>query len=169
MQHLRALGPLVLDHRFRRMMEALLRTAEEVYDARGLRFRPRWTSTYLLVQQEGSISVTEIAERISLTHPAVITILEEMEAARVVRSAPDRSDGRRRLVSLTAHGRSLAPELTRLWQTLGDAQAARFAEAGCADIVNVLDRVEDGLRARSLSAEVLEQMDAPSVATGDVR
>ena len=159
MHYLRTLGPLVLDHRFRRMMDVLLRTAEAIYEARGLRFRARWTSTYLLLAESGPLGVMDIAGGIGITHPAVITILEEMAAAGVVTSVTDRSDRRRRQVALTRRGLKLKPELLRLWEELAVAQAERFMAEGC-DIVAVLNGVEDGLVERSLSAEVLQRLEA---------
>jgi DNA-binding MarR family transcriptional regulator len=158
MYYLRTLGPLVLDHRFRRMMDALLRTAEAIYEARGLRFRARWTSTYLLLSESGPLGVMDIADGIGLTHPAVITILEEMAAASVIRSVADRTDRRRRQVALSRRGRELKPELVRVWEELAAAQAGRFMAEGC-DIVAVLNGVEDGLVERSLTAEVLERLE----------
>lgn len=158
MEYLRRLGPLVLDHRFRRMVDALLRAAEELYEARGLRFRARWTSTYLLLAESGPLGVMEIAERLGITHPAVITILEEMAAANVVKGIADKKDRRRRPVGLTTRGLQLKPELMRLWEELAAAQAGRFTAEGC-DIIAVLNGVEDGLEEGSLTAEVLQRLE----------
>ncbi|HEX5726299.1 MAG TPA: MarR family transcriptional regulator, partial [Longimicrobiaceae bacterium] len=153
MDYVRELGALVLDHRFRRMTEALLGAQEELYAAEGLSFRPRWTSTFRLLHEQGPLAIMEVAERLRLTHPAVIAIAGDMISAGLVADVRDRADGRRRLVTLTPEGRSLAPRLYELQDALAAAQRERFAAAGC-DIVPVLDRVDDGLAERSLAAEV---------------
>ena len=154
MDYIRQLGPVVLDHRFRRLTETLLRAAEEIYEAKGLPFRPRWASTYTLLHDEGPLAVGQIAERLRLTHPGVIGITDEMAAADIVFALPDPTDARRRLLELTDRGRGMSRELFTLWKKLGDAQRKRFAAAGC-DIMKILEDVEDSLATSPLSEEVL--------------
>jgi DNA-binding MarR family transcriptional regulator len=153
MDYIRSLGPLMLDHRFRRIKEALLQAADTLYRQHGHECRPRWTSTLLLLEREGSLPVTEIAAQLRLTHPAVIGITDEMLTAGFIRESHDKEDARRRLVSLTPKARRALPELHRLWAALAEAQRERFAEAGC-DIGAVLDQVEDSLASRSLVDDV---------------
>lgn len=157
MDYIRQLGPVVLDHRFRRITEALLRTAQEVYDARGLEFRSRWASTFQLLHTGSPLAVGEIATRLRLTHPGVIGITNEMISAGIARATSDDDDARRRMIALTAKGRRLAPELFAIWKELGDAQRQRFLDAGV-DIIPVIDKVDDGLAQRSLSEEVLARL-----------
>jgi DNA-binding MarR family transcriptional regulator len=159
MDYIRQLGPVVLDHRLRRITEALLRTAQEIYDARGLEFRSRWASTFQLLHGASPLAVGEIATRLRLTHPGVIGITNEMISAGIARTATDDDDARRRMIALTTKGRRLAPDLFAIWEELGDAQRQRFLEAGV-DIIPVIDKVDDGLAQRSLSAEVLERLAA---------
>lgn len=157
MDYIRQLGTVVLDHRFRRMTETLLCSAEEIYKARGLQFRGRWTSTYQLLYGEGPLAVGQIADRLRLTHPGVIGITDEMIAAAIVASVRDPNDARRRMITLTPRGKRMAPELFDIWTELGRVQHNRFADAGC-DIMAVLEEVEDGLIDQSLAAEVLEKL-----------
>ena len=157
MDYVRELGVLALDHRFRRMTETLLRTADELYEARGLPFRARWTSTYQLLFSEGPLGITDLADRLRLTHPAIIGITDAMREEGLVSDARDRHDARRRMVALTARARELDRDLRTLWKALADAQHERFAAAGV-DIVSVLDAVEDGMAKQSLTAEVLDHL-----------
>ena len=157
MDYIRQLGPVVLDHRFRRMMEALLRTAQDVYDARGLEFRSRWASTFQLLHGGSPLAVGEIAARLRLTHPGVIGITDEMIAAGIIRAVRDEDDARRRMIALTPKGRRMAPELFRVWKELGAAQRERFVAAGC-DILPILDKVDDSLERHSLAQEVVERL-----------
>ena len=157
MDYVRQLGALVLDHRFRRVTDTLLRTADELYEARGLPFRARWTSTYLLLFSEGPLGITDLADRLRLTHPAIIGITDAMRQEGLVSEARDRHDARRRMIALTARARQLDGELRALWKALAEVQHERFAEVGV-DIVTVLDAVEDGITNRPLTAEVLARL-----------
>ena len=157
MDYIRQLGPVVLDHRFRRMTETLLRAAEEIYEARGLAFRGRWASTYRLLHDEGPLPVGQIAERLRLTHPGVIGITDEMIAANIIDAVRDPGDSRRRMLDLTARGRRMTGELSIIWKEMGEAQRRRFAAAGC-DVMAVMEQVEDSLAEKSLASEVLERI-----------
>ena len=157
MDYIRQLGPVVLDHRFRRIVEALLRTAQAVYDARGLEFRSRWASTFQILWARSALPVGEIAARLRLTHPGVIGITDEMISAGIARAVRDADDARRRMIALTPRGRRMAPELFNIWNELGAAQRQRFLTAGC-DILPVLAKFEDGMEQRRLSDEVLERL-----------
>jgi DNA-binding MarR family transcriptional regulator len=161
MDYLRGLGPLVLDHRFRRLKEQLLAAADALYRQHGLDCRPRWTSTLRLLEDEGALPVTEIAARLRLTHPAVIGITDEMRTAGFTREARDKDDARRRLVLLTPKARRALPFLHRIWSALAAAQRERFAQAGC-DIMAVLAHVEDGLAQRSLVDDVNRRLARPA-------
>ena len=157
MDYIRSLGALALDHRLRRMTETLLRTADDLYEARGLPFRARWTSTYQLLFSEGPLGITDLADRLRLTHPAIIGITDAMREEGLVSEARDRHDGRRRMIALTARARALDGELRALWEALANVQEERFAAAGI-DIVAVLDTVEDGMTKQPLTAEVLDRL-----------
>lgn len=157
MDYIRQLGTLVLDHRFRRMTDALLRSADELYEARGLPFRARWVSTYQLLFADGPLAITDLADRLRLTHPAIIGITDAMREEGLVSDARDRHDARRRMVALTARARQLDGDLRPLWKALADVQRERFAAAGV-DIVAVLDAVEDDIVTRPLTTDVLERL-----------
>ncbi|HEV8365637.1 MAG TPA: MarR family winged helix-turn-helix transcriptional regulator, partial [Gemmatimonadaceae bacterium] len=157
MDYVRHLGALVLDHRFRRLSENFLRTGEECYGALDLPFRARWASTYLLLEESGPLGITEIADALKLTHPAVIAITDEMRDAGILSSARDRDDARRRAVALTTKGRALSKKLHELWQAMAQAQRRRFTDAGC-DIVAVLDAIDDGLMTQPLATDILSRV-----------
>lgn len=89
-----SLGILTLAHRFKRMMQRLMDESAEIHQRLGLPIKPRWGSTLLLLEAEGPLSVTEVAERLRLTHPAVVQSLDDMAGMGLVRRAKDRSDQR---------------------------------------------------------------------------
>jgi DNA-binding MarR family transcriptional regulator len=155
--YVRHLGALVIDHRFRRLTDHFLRVGEECYEALDLPFRARWASTYLLLEESGPLGITEIADALKLTHPAVIGITDEMRDAGILSSARDREDARRRDVTLTPKGRNLSKKLHELWFAMAQTQRRRFADAGC-DIVAVLDAMDDNLTTQPLAADILSRV-----------
>jgi DNA-binding MarR family transcriptional regulator len=109
------LGMLVADHRLRRIVDQLLAAQAEVYAQEQIAFEPRWTSTFLLLEREGSLPVTAIASRLRLTHPGVIKLTNAMIEADLVADTRDAKDDRRRLLRLTPRARRLSPRLHRIW------------------------------------------------------
>ena len=157
MDFIRQLGSLVLDHRFRRLTESLLKAADEIYAGSGLTFRARWASTYMILRDDGPAPVGEVAQRLRLTHPAIIGITDEMIDAGLAEATRDKEDGRRRIIGLTDKGSQMSDDLTRVWDAMTSVQASRFRTAGC-EIIDVLNAVEDGMSAKSISVEVLDRV-----------
>jgi DNA-binding MarR family transcriptional regulator len=168
MDYIRQLGPVVLDHRFRRLTETLLKSADEIYAATNLTFRARWASTYMILRDEGPTAIGELAVRLKLTHPGIIGITNEMTEAGVTSAGRDKTDGRRRILALTPKGRAMSDKLARVWDAMATVQAKRFSSAGC-DIIAVINAVEDGFVAKSLSTEVVERVSRSSKQTGTKR
>ena len=152
------LGALVLDHRLKRLMQRLLDAAAELYEAQGVPFKPRWVSTFLLLARERELTVTEIARRLRITHPAVIQITNGMSEAGLVEFASDARDARRRLLRLSRKGRALRPRMEAIWNALASEQERLFAECGVA-ILPVLGDVENLLDEKSLAARVAARLD----------
>lgn len=153
-----SLGILTLAHRFKRMMQRLMDESAEIHQRLGLPIKPRWGSTLLLLEAEGPLSVTEVAERLRLTHPAVVQSLDDMAGMGLVRRAKDRSDQRRSVLSLSAKGRRLMPALHEVWEHMARVQAELFNAAG-GDVLGTLDRVNAALDEQDLADRVLERVE----------
>lgn len=157
MDYVKHLGALTLDHRLKRMMQRLLDEAEAIYRALELPIKPRWVSSLLLLHEHGPLTVMEVAERLSITHPAVIQLGQDMIEAGLVEASRDGTDARRRLLGLTPRAEAMLLELQRVWDELTRAQVAAFRTAGC-DIIAVLGSVEDRLDRTPLATVVLKRL-----------
>src|SRR5207237_4023170 len=110
--------------------DGLLTAQAQLYTEERLTFESRWTSTYLLLEQEGPLDVTTVSRRLRLTHPGVIKLTDAMMEAGLVCETRDPHDERRRLLRLTPRAKRLAPQLHRIWKALASAQAEVFQQAG---------------------------------------
>jgi DNA-binding MarR family transcriptional regulator len=151
------LGMLVVDHRLRRIVDQLLAAQADVYVQEALPFEPRWTSTFLLLEQEGALPVTAIAKRLRLSHPAIIKITNAMNEAGLVANAVDAADDRRRLLRLTPRARRLSSRLHRIWDAVTEAQRDIFTQAGC-NMSDVIDRIEGQLTRKALARRVAHRL-----------
>ena len=153
-----SLGTLVLAHRLKRTMLRLMEESAETHRRLDLPVKPRWISTLLLLEAEGPLTVTEVADRLRLSHPAVVQILDDIAGEGLVRRARDPKDGRRSVLSLSRKGTRLMPELHRAWKVLADAQDRLLKEAG-GDVLGALERMNAALDRRSLVERVVDRVE----------
>ncbi|GAB3319677.1 GNAT family N-acetyltransferase [Larkinella ripae] len=114
------LGPLAFGSRLRRLSDLISKQASAVYQASGIDFDPKWFTLFYLLSRKSPLSVTEIAEELGFSHPAIIQLARELEQAGLIESAKSGKDSRKRLLSLSGKGRSLLPELEKIWQAINE-------------------------------------------------
>ena len=149
MDYLDRLGSLALGSRLKRLSERLGQEVAEVYTSAGIDFEPKWFPVFRLLVENDVVSVTDAAQMVGITHPAVNQIARELEKADLIRSSSDKSDGRRRLLSLSPKGKKLAKELQPVWQALHCAISDVFSECD-SYLLNAVGAAEIALEKQSL-------------------
>lgn len=86
--------------------------------------RPSQAALLLNVDRRSGTRSTELARRAGVTKQAIMVVVDELEAAGLVRRTPDVEDGRAKVVRLTARGRTCAAECRRAVAAV-DARARR--------------------------------------------
>lgn len=109
------LGCLGFTMRLKRLSDALMHDGRKMYKTLGLDLEPNWYVIFRLLKREGELSVTEIAERIHLAHPSVISITNKMIKADYLYSTPCDLDNRRRVLNLTKKALKKLPEFEKIW------------------------------------------------------
>lgn len=112
------MAELALASRLRRLSDAYWQAVTAVYRQSGVDFDVRWATIFVLVARQGPVAVMEIAERLGITHPAVIQVINELEKHGLVTSAKSEQDGRKRLLSLSESGQAMLPKLQPLWEAI---------------------------------------------------
>jgi len=153
---LKELGFLSLATRIRTLGDLMLADGLQIYAGLGVNFQPRWFSIFYLLQEHQELPVTEVASRIGLSHPAIIKIIESMEEAGLIDSARHSRDGRKRMITLSAKGEALIPELQPIWKALEEELQALFASLNI-DILGVLTTIEQVLQEKPISKRVQER------------
>ena len=127
---IRELGPIALPSRLRRLSDRLHRDTSRLYRELGLDMEARWFPILVLLAEGKPASVTEIAGRVGMTHPAVHQIVNAMALAGLVHSQTDVADQRRRLLSLSDKGHEVVAQLQPLWHGIRGEMSALLAESG---------------------------------------
>ena len=128
----------------------------EAYGTLGIEgVRPRFSSAVMFLE-DGPLSIRELAQRCEVTHSAMSQSVAAMRDAGLVETEPG-ADARSRLVSLTARGREVAPQLWSEWYATERAVADVFEEVG-ASLIDVVSAMNTALDRESFAERVLRRM-----------
>ncbi len=134
--------------RLRRLSHAIDYDARRLYKANGIKFEQRWFGVINQLMRNGSMSVQDISQALGITHVSVSQTRKSLEAAGYIISCADKTDARRRLLSLTKAGHALIDQASPIWDALNKTSIDLNKEAG--DIVLALDKLDTALSSKSL-------------------
>jgi DNA-binding MarR family transcriptional regulator len=123
------------------------------YQSQSLDFEARWFPVLYVLKDHRSVAVTDLAEILGLTHPAINQIAGDMAKHDMIASGRDVKDERRRLLRLTPKAQQLLTELEPIWADIRTATAELITESGL-DLIKGLDRVELQLNERDMCQRV---------------
>lgn len=118
LKNLNDLGVLGLGSRLKRLSDTLYRNIDEVYLSEKLSFQGRNFPILQLLSENESMSVTELAEMLGQTHPAISQMSKKLEKKGWLYHHTDKADERRRLLSITPVGFELIDKLSPVWREL---------------------------------------------------
>lgn len=114
---------------FRALQQRMDDGIADAYTALGIEGVPTRFSAALMFLEDGATSIRDLAERCGVTHSAMSQSVAAMRKKGLVDSEPG-EDARSRIVSLTARGREVAPQLWKEWYATEDAVHEVASEAG---------------------------------------
>lgn len=110
------LKELAFASRLRRLSDRLGRDVGRIYGDLQIRFEAKWFTLFYLLSKYSPLSVTEAAYRLGLSHAAINKLSSQMEKEGLIKWRKSTSDERRRMLRLSAKGRSLAKNLSPVWE-----------------------------------------------------
>ncbi|WP_442681006.1 MarR family winged helix-turn-helix transcriptional regulator [Sphingomonas sp. ASY06-1R] len=154
----RTFGGEALGARLRRLSERIDRDGTRIYAEHGIRFEQRWYGVLRQLVANGPMSVGQIAAALHISHASVSEARRSLEKAGIVDNTPSPEDGRRRMLTLTAEGRTLWDSLSPLWDDFNTVAKELNDEAQ--DVVRLLDRLDDALARRSMYDRIMDKVSA---------
>ena len=148
----RSQGGAAIGALLRRLSDRVDREADAVYRELGVDFQQRWYGVINQLTLHDACSVGELAETLGVSHVAVSQVRAALEARGLVSVRPEPSDGRKRLLRLSAAGKRLVARLSPTWDALNLAARNLDTESGGA--AQALLRLEAALGAKSLIERV---------------
>ncbi len=160
---LAALGYLTFNVRLKRINDKMVQSGRRMYQALKMDIEPNWFLIFKMLQNYGSLSIMEIAEKLKFSHPSVITIVDKMTKKGYVRSVPMEADNRKRLLSLTPKARQKLPEYEKVWNA-GIKGVEKMLEG--TDILAMLDIIEERLDQQGFMERTFQELDPKQSAAG---
>ncbi len=111
-------GILAISTRLQRLSEQLRKDGLNIYKEYGIDFEPKWFPVIYALHKKTVLSVVEISVEIGYTHPSTISLLKELEKAKLIKSKKDKTDERKRLITLSPEGIALITQLEPVWETI---------------------------------------------------
>ncbi|WP_255487398.1 bifunctional helix-turn-helix transcriptional regulator/GNAT family N-acetyltransferase [Oceanospirillum sediminis] len=111
-------GSLSLGSRLKRLSDRLMQDVTQIYQARGLALNPSFFPLFNLLLQNGALSVTEAAEMLGVSHPAVSKVARKMMDEGWLNKKADPSDERRQQMYLTDQSNCLLEEIQPVWHEI---------------------------------------------------
>lgn len=157
--HLASLGSLGFTFRTRRLVDRIGDAGRRFYSRLDVPLEPNWHALLLYLDRHGPVAVTEAAAALRVSHPAVIDMVRRMESKGLVATAPDPADGRRRVLTLSEHGRASMPEFKRLWSVVGEELEEIIERTAGGDALACLASIERLLDEEELDTRVLRRLE----------
>lgn len=133
---LRELGHLGVTARLKRLSDSISYSIRKLYQARGIDIEPSWHLIFLLLEQEGTSTMTDIADAMQYSQAAVTNIIKKMEGKGYLKLATDPGDQRRKLIQLTPKAKRKLPQFKAIWQA-GQAVIAEMLDGNEAFLVGL--------------------------------
>lgn len=138
----------------KRLTERLYACIDQVYKESQVPFQASWFAPLVTIAAQGAQSITELANEIGLSHPAITHLSKQLLEAGLVKESTDPADGRRRLLSITSDGEQLLRTLKPVWAGITETTNKYFSLAGH-DVFAVLKEFEKTLDEGDLLADTM--------------
>lgn len=154
---IRKAGRLALGTRIKLLAEKMLQDGSEIYKSLNIDFEPRFFAVFYLLKDYPSLSVTEIANHIGISQPAVTQILNSMIKKNLVKIIKDKTDTRKKIITISKKGEAMLPQLIPLWKDF-ELGVGEVFEKSNINILEILDKIENALDEKSVFERVTERV-----------
>jgi len=155
------LAELAMASRLRRLSDTYWQAVTTIYRESGLDFEVKWATVFILIVRQGPISVMDIADRLGITHPGVIQVVNELVQRGLITSEKSGKDSRKRLLSLSPAGEAMVPKLQPLWDAFVAVNREMLTNQ-THNLLQSLQEMEDQLAQKPFVNRVRDQLNTPN-------
>ncbi len=156
MNTIKQLGYIAIGTRLRMLTDKFLTDADKIYKSLDVDFEPRLFTVFYLINQKKSITITELAEQLGYTQPAVTQIANTLVLKILISAVKEKKDSRKKILTITKKGEDLLLELIPVWQDIENSVKELINETGY-DVLFVLSKLESELEKKDIFTRVMEK------------
>ncbi|MBK8983823.1 MAG: MarR family transcriptional regulator [Ignavibacteria bacterium] len=156
MNTIKQLGYIAMGTRLRMLTDKFITDADKIYNSLDVDFEPRLFTVFYLINQKKSITITELAEQLGYTQPAVTQIANVLISKKLINSVKEKKDSRKKILTITKKGEDLLLELIPVWQDIENSVKELINETGY-DVLFVLSKLESELEKKDIFTRVMEK------------
>ena len=154
MDSLKQYRELALGSRLARLSERLMKEVQLVYIKTGIDFDPYLFPVFRKVIDQETTTTTAIKDALGITQPAVTQSLQKLFKKRLIEFKSNESDGRSKLISLSAHGETVLKELKPLWAII-EHHVKELTIVNTNNLLEHIEFIEKSLLQKKLSDQIL--------------
>jgi len=160
MDYMKSLASLSLGSRLKRLSDQLFSEVATIYEQAGLALNPNYFLLLSLINKVGPLGITQAAEFLSVSHPAISQLANKMISEGYLIKTPHATDKRASQLSLTDQSLEIIQQAEPIWQTL-KKQIDYLDTLQENSLLTALENFETNLQQFNLSQTVLQQLKAP--------
>ena len=156
MDFYKAAGGLILGTRLKRISDRFLQEVGLIYQELEIDFEPSWFPIFFLLQERDSLSMTDIASALDVSHSAISQMISGLRKRELIQLVEDPEDARRKKISLTPLGQNLLQKVAPVWTSMHLAMPTLWGgEERQAQFLGDLESLENRLSQKVFSAKTL--------------
>ena len=148
-------GALALGSRLKKVSDCLFQQVEELYVQQGIDISSRYFPVLIQLSQQEPLCVAQIAERLELSHPAIVQTLNLMKREGLVEDHPSPTDSRKNYLYLSAKGKQIVKKLDPVWMQLWKIVNQMLSEHA-PSLLTQIEQLESQLNTQSLKERFLQ-------------
>ncbi|RXM39115.1 MarR family transcriptional regulator [Chryseobacterium sp. CH21] len=145
-----------LTSRLKRLSDTILYSTKDFYKSVGADIEPNWHLMFLLLKNNPDFTITEISEKLKMSHPAVIKIIQKMKERGYLITITDKIDSRKQIVKLTEKSFESLPQFEKFWSACTMTMQELVADTP--DFLRNLDSIEEKVRESSYKERTLKNL-----------
>ena len=152
-------GELIFGTRLRRLSDRFLLDVTKTYKSLSIPFETSWFPLFYLLEERQSMSVTEIAKELEITHSAVSQLVTTVEKKGYIRFFTDKNDKRKKMIRFTPIGVELLNTVKPVWEAIHRAMYDILCEKDHSiRLFESLEKVEDCLDKLPLHERIIREL-----------
>lgn len=143
MEIIEQMGTLILGTRLKRISQRFQQDIRNIYKMHNVEFEISWFPIFYLLNENGSATVSELSQKLAVSHPAIIQVVNILANKGLISITPDKADLRQKNISLTKSGDALLQTVRPIWDNIRKSMDNLLSESALTkELIHTLNKFE---------------------------